>query len=175
MHTLFRRMSVAAVVLGLAGALLQPFGEDADAGSYRGRGDDLQGAWRVQVNPRNCQTGATGPSFNILLAVHDGGTLTEVMNSPGFQPGQRTSGLGVWSHTHRNAYRAVWDAFLLFDSAPPSPYKRGVHRLMWDIEVHGDQMTFEAAGQAFDSDGNQVVATCASGTGTRFADLQDED
>jgi len=175
MHTLLRRMSVAAVVLGLAGVLLQPFGQDADAGSHRGRGDNLQGTWRAKVNPKNCQTGAPGPSFDLLLSLHEDGTLTEVMNAPLWQPGQKTSGLGVWSHTHRNAYRAVWDGFILFDSLPPVPYKRGVQRLTWDIEVHGDQMTFEAAGQAFDANGNLVVASCASGTGTRFADLQDED
>ncbi len=135
----------------------------------------LQGTWRVQVNPRNCQTGAPIPSFAVLLSFARGGTLTEVMNAQAFLPGQRTTGLGVWSHTHDNAYKAVWDAFILFDSPPPAPFKRGVQRIMWDFEVDGDQMTFAASSQFFDTNGNPLFMTCASGTGTRFEDAQDED
>jgi hypothetical protein len=36
-------------------------------------------------------------------------------------------------------------------------------------------MTFNASSQFFDSNGNPLFATCASGTGTRFAGRQDED
>ena len=95
------------------------------------------------------------------------------MNSQAFLPGQRTTGLGVWNHTHGNTYKAVWDAFILFDS--PTTFKRGVQRLMWNFEVDGDQATIEASSQFFDTNGNLLIATCASATGTRFEDLQDED
>lgn len=132
----------------------------------------LQGTWRVQVNPRNCLTGAPLPSFPVLLSFARGGTLTELNSSPAFQPGQRSPGLGVWSRSHRNTYKAVWDAFILFDSPV---FKRGVQRLMWDFEVHGDQMTFEASSQFFDINGNPLQATCASGTGTRFEEAHDDD
>ena len=116
------------------------------------------------------------PPFSFLLSFHRGGTLTEVMNSPAFLPGQRTPGLGVWSHTHGNAYKGVWDAFILFDSpTPPGVFKRGVQRLMQDFEVDGDQITIAATSQFFDTNGNPLIATCASGTGTRFEDVQDED
>jgi len=173
MNSKLRRTSSVVVVLVLAGALLQTFGGDAAARSNRG--DKLQGTWRVQLNPTNCQTGAPLPSFAVLLSFHRGGTLTEAMNAQAFQPGQRTTGLGVWSHTHDNAYKGVWDAFVLFDSAPPAPFKRGVQRLMWDFEVHGDQMTFAASSQFFDTNGARLFATCATGTGTRFEDVGDED
>jgi len=169
-----RRTSSVVVVLVLVGALVQFFG-GRDAAARSNRENRLQGTWRVQVNPRNCQTGAPIPSFSVLLSFARGGTLTEVMNSPAFQPGQRTPGLGVWSHTQGNSYKGVWDAFILFDSPPPAPFKRGVQRLMWDFEVDGDQMTFEASSQFFDPNGNPLIATCASGTGTRFEDAQDED
>ncbi len=173
MNSKLRRTSSVVVVLVLVGALVQPFAGDVAAQSYReGR---LQGTWRVQLNPRNCQTGAPIPSFAVLLSFHRGGTLTEVMNSPAFLPGQRTTGLGVWSHTHDNAYKGVWDAFILFDSPPPAPFKRGVQRLMWDFEVDGDQITIAASSQFFDTNGNPLFATCASGTGTRFEDQQDQD
>ncbi len=173
MNSKLRRTSSVVVVLVLVGALLQDFGGNAAAlSNHEGR---LQGTWRVQLNPRNCQTGAPIPFFSVLLSFARGGSLTEVMNSQAFQPGQRTPGLGVWSHTQGNSYKGVWDAFILFDSPAPAPFKRGVQRLMWDFEVDGDQMTFEASSQFFDTSGNPLIATCASGTGTRFEDAQEED
>jgi len=112
----------------------------------------------------------------MLLSFHRGGTLTEVMNSPAFLAGQRSAGLGVWSHTGGNAYKGVWDAFILFDSPPPAPFKRGVQKLKFDIKVDGDQATIEAASQFFDTNGNLLFNTCASATATRFEDAaEDED
>ena len=178
MNSNLRRTSFCAVVVALAlvGALLQVFGGDAAAQSNPE--DRLQGTWRVQINPRNCQTGALLPSFSALVSYARGGTLTEVINSQAFLPGQVTPGLGVWSHTQASAYKAVWEVFILFDTPPAVPgfpFKRGVQRLMRDIEVHGDQMTFNGSSQFFDTNGNVLAVTCASGTGTRFEDLGDED
>jgi hypothetical protein len=176
MNSKLRGKFSVVVVLVFVGALLQAFGGDAAARSNReGR---LQGAWRVQINPRNCQTGAPMSSFAVLLSFARGGTLTEAMNPQAFLPGQRTTGLGVWSHTHGNTYKAVWDAFILFDTPETVPgfkFKRGVQRLMWDIEVDGDQATIEASSQFFDTNGNPLAVTCASAVGTRFEDVQDED
>ncbi len=173
MNSNLRRACSVVVALVLAGALLQTFGGDAAARSNReGR---LQGTWRVQLNPRTCQTGAPIPSFAVLLSFARGGTLTEVMNAQAFLPGQRTTGLGVWTHTHGNTYKAVWDAFILFDSPV---FKRGVQRLMWDFEVDGDKITIAATSQFLDPSGNPFIPpinTCASGTGTRFENVEDED
>lgn len=154
--------------------LLQPFGGNAAAGSDRE--SRLQGTWSVQVNPRNCLTGAPLPSFPVLLSFARGGTLTELNSSPAFLPGQRSPGLGVWSRSHRNTYKAVIDAFILFDSPTTPPrFARGVQRLRWDIEVHGDQITVDSSSQFFDTNGNPLMAACASGTGTRFEEAQDDD
>ncbi len=46
---------------------------------------------------------------------------------------------------------------------------------MRDIEVHGDQMTFNGSSQFFDTNGNVLAVACASGTGSRIQDAQDED
>jgi hypothetical protein len=178
MNAKLRRTSsvVVVLVLVLAGALVQSFGGNAAAQSNSE--GTLQGTWRVQINPINCQTGASLPSFSGLVSYARGGTLTEVINSQAFLPGQVTPGLGVWSHTQANAYKAVWEVFILFDTPPTVPgfpFKRGVQRLIRDIEVDGDQMTFSASSQFFDSNGNPLFATCASGTGTRFEGGQDED
>jgi len=94
--------------LVLAGALVQAFwGERNRRAECEGT---LQGTWRVQVTPINCQTGAPLPipSFSALDSYASGGTLTEVVNAAAFLPGQVTPGLGVWSHTQANAYKAVW-------------------------------------------------------------------
>jgi hypothetical protein len=174
MNAKLRRTSSVVVVLVLAGALVHFFGGNAAAQSNSE--GTLQGTWRVQVNPINCQTGAPLPSFSALVSYARGGTLTEVVNSQSFLPGQVTPGLGVWSHTQAHAYKAVWEVFILFDTPPPGfPFKRGVQRLMRDIEVDGDQMTFNASSQFFDSNGNPLFATCARGTGTRFEGGQDGD
>src|SRR5713101_4020132 len=181
MNAKLRRTSsvVVVLVLVLAGALVQSFGGNAAAQSNSE--DGLQGTWRVQINPINCQTGAPLPSFSARVSYARGGTLTEVINSQAFLPGQVTPGLGVWSHTQANAYKAVWEVFILFDTPPTVPgfpFKRGVQRLMRDIEVDGDQMTFNATSQFLDPDGNPFIParnTCASGTGTRFEDVGGED
>ena len=177
MNSQLRRISFSVVVLVLVGALLHFWSREAAAQSNSE--GTLQGTWRVQINPIICQTGAPLPSFSALVSYARGGTLTEVINSQAFLPGQVTPGLGVWSHTQANAYKAVWEVFILFDTPPTvpgfPPFKRGVQRLMRDIEVHGDQMTFNASSQFFDSNGNPLFATCASGTGTRFGDVQEED
>jgi len=140
---LHRTSSVVVVlVLVLAGALVQPFGGNAAAQSNSE--GTLQGTWRVQINPIICQTGAPLPSFSARVSYARGGTLIEVINSQAFLPGQVTPGLGVWSHTQASAYKAVWEVFILVDTPPAVPgfpFKRGVQRLMRDIEVHGDQMT----------------------------------
>src|SRR5713226_5624341 len=176
MNSKLRRTSSVVVVLVLVGALVQPFGRDAAAQSDReGR---LEGTWRVQVTPINCQTGAPLPSFSALVSYARGGTLTEVVNAAAFLPGQVTPGLGVWSHTQASAYKAVWEVFILFDTPPAVPgfpFKRGVQRLMRDIAVHGDQMTFNGSSQFFDTNGNVLAVACASGTGTRFEDVGGED
>jgi len=94
------------------------------------------------------------------------------MNSPAFLPGQRTTGLGVWSHTHGNTYKTLWEAFILVDSPG---LQRGRQRLKWDFKVDGDQATIDATSQFLDINGNALANTCANGTATRFADVQSED
>ena len=154
---------VVVLVLVLAGALVQPFGGNATAGP-NGEGT-LQGTWRVQINPINCQTGAPIPSFSALVSYARGGTLTEVVNAAAFLPGQVTPGLGVWSHTQANAYKAVWEVFILFDTPPAVPgfpFKRGVQRITQTIEVNGDDFAATASNQFFDTNGVQYDAGCAT-------------
>jgi len=168
------RMIAVVTIMALVGAVLQPSSGDATARSNREV--RLQGTWRVQITPTNCQGGSGAPPFSTLLSFHRGGTLTEVIGSPAFLPGQRSTGVGVWSHTRGNAYKGVWEGLMLFDSPAPGVFKRGVQRLQFDFEVYGDQLTTTSTGQFIDINGNVYASTCASGTGTRFEDdAEDED
>jgi|APFre7841882724_1041349.scaffolds.fasta_scaffold27094_3 hypothetical protein len=102
------------------------------------------GAWQVQVTPYNCATNAdTAPAFDSLLTFHADGTLTETTSNRSFQPGQRSVGLGYWEKTDRDFFRAVFHAYVQYDSvipAPPAPppvpvYKRGVQTVDQGIQM----------------------------------------
>ena len=173
MNSKLLRTCFVAIALVLVIAFAQSFVGDATARSNRE--NKLQGTWRVQITPTNCQTGAPQPSFPTLLSFHRGGTLAEVIGSPAFLPGQRSTGLGVWSHTRGNTYRGVWDGLMLFDSPAPGVLKRGVQRIIQEYEVYGDQLTIASTGQFLDMNGNVYASTCASGTGTRFEDAAEDD
>ena len=170
------KSSVVCAVLAmsiLGCALLKPFKGDAAA---RPNGDgSVVGTWRVQVNPTVCQTGAPIPSFSVLLSFAQGGTLTEAINSAAFLPGQRSVGLGAWSHTHGRTYKAIWDGFIQFDSPALGGLKRGVQKLNWDFTIDGNQATITATSQILDSNGNVLANTCATGTATRIEVPQDQD
>src|SRR5258705_13623686 len=94
---------VVVLVLVLAGALVQPFGGNATAGP-NGEGT-LQGTWRVEGTPINCQKGAPLPipSFFSLDSYSSGRTLPQVVNAAAFPPRPATPGPGVWDPTHANA------------------------------------------------------------------------
>jgi|SRR5215467_4510806 len=162
---------LAVSILGCA--LLRPFKGDAAA---RPSGDgNVVGTWRAQLNPTVCQTGAPIPSFSVLLSFAQGGTLTEAINSAAFLPGQRSVGLGAWSHTHGRTYKAIWDGFIQFDSPALGGLKRGVQKLNWDFTIDGNQATITATSQILDSNGNVLANTCATGTATRIEVPQDQD
>lgn len=90
-----RRILSVVLVLIVGAAFLEPVHGDAASRSNRESG--ITGTWRVHMTPKNCQTGAPMPPFDFLVSFARGGTLTEVINAPAFSPGQRTTGLGVWS------------------------------------------------------------------------------
>src|SRR5258705_13403982 len=88
MNSKLRRTSsvVVVLILVLAGALVQPFGGNATAGS-NGEGT-LQGTWRGGGTPINCQTGAPPPppSFSALDSSAPRGTPPQEMKPPPVPP-----------------------------------------------------------------------------------------
>lgn len=99
----------------------------------------LEGTWEVTIVPYNCATLVEATTS--VTAYHTfaaGGTMFEATAGISFQPGQRGPGLGFWERTGWRSYRAVFEAFVLFDtpsSAPPPQYKRGVQRFDQGIDI----------------------------------------
>jgi hypothetical protein len=163
--SIFGRTATALV----AGALILGSAVTARAQSEQSP-KGLEGTWRVQVTQYNCATGATLPPFWSLLSFARGGVLTETTSNPGFLPAQRTPGHGVWSSAGGNAYTAVSEGFILFDSPTNPPgLKAGVQKILQAIVLTDeDHFTSLASVNFFNNDGTTVTG-CARAVGTRFS------
>ncbi len=156
------RMSmVAMIICGLLASSASASAQSDNAKSH----NSLEGAWRVQVTVRDCQTAEPLRTFPALFTFAKGGTLT--VTTAGQPPSLSTPGLGVWQHKVGHSYRVVSEAFVF--SAAGSWAQ--THRLTRDIKLNddGDQFTDIVALQIFDTDGNLIVTGCATSVASRFA------
>lgn len=148
----------------------------ADSGHAFQEPQSLPGTWRVQVTTHDCTSGATLMTFPAMLTFVRGGTLTGTTAARLFQAGQRSPDHGVWNvvrrSRHRDSYRAVTEAFILFDSpaAPPAPALRaGRQRITQEIEMVGsDEFKSDASVEFFDLGNNVVLNLCATATAQRM-------
>ena len=131
-----------------------------DDGSRNG----LEGAWRVQLTVRDCQTGAALRTFPALFTFAKGGALTAT--TAGQSPALFTPNLGVWEHTGGNTYSAVSEAFVF---SPAGAWIQ-THRLTRAIELSSDanEFTDTVALEIFDTNRNLLGTGCATSTGRRF-------
>ena len=176
MSTLSKRFGVAgrAATVALGGVLV--LGSAAmvtgDSGHAAAASPRLAGTWRVQVTSKDCTSGVPLLTFPAMLTFARGGTLTGTTAARLFQAGQRSPDHGVWTATGRGTYRALSEAFILFDSpaVPPAPgLVRGVQRITQDIEMtDADDFTSEAAVKFFDVGGNVALELCATAAGQRM-------
>src|SRR5689334_12215267 len=76
----------------------------------------LEGTWNIVITPYICATGESIPeaAFRSRLSFNADGTMTETTMNPGFEPGQRSIGLGYWERIGRTSYRAVFEAYVQF-------------------------------------------------------------
>jgi hypothetical protein len=155
-----RISTMAMLVCGLlaSGASARAQSDNAESRN------SLEGAWRLQVTVRDCQTAEALRTFPALFTFAKGGTLT--VTTAGQPPSLTTPGLGVWRHTVGHSYRAVSEAFV-FSAAGAWTQ---THRLTRDIKLNddGDQFTDVVALQIFDTSGNLIVPGCASSVASRF-------
>src|SRR5690348_15969544 len=138
----------------LAGMLLLGSGLTARAQSQRG----LEGAWRLQLTVRDCNTGQALRTFPAVFTFAKGGTATVI--TAGQLPSLVTPGLGAWRHAQGHNYSALTDAFVF----SPAGVWIQTHRLTRAIEVSidGDAFTDTVALEIFDPNGNVIVTGCAT-------------
>ncbi len=161
MATLTRMTAMLVAGVVVMGAMAMAQSDDAK----------MVGTWKVQVTLYNCVTGQQGQPFGSMLSFNRGGTLIGTTSNSAFQPGQRTSDYGSWSHVSGNTYKAASEAYILFSSAPnpPAPgFSQGSQRITQSITLNGDQFTSVATVQFLDPAGNVIRAGCATATGQRF-------
>jgi hypothetical protein len=156
------RILMSAAPIMIVGCLLASGAparaQSEDGGSHNG----LQGAWRLQLSVRDCQTGAVLRTFPALAAFAKGGTLT--MTTAGQLPSLSTPPLGVWRRTGDHTYSAVSEAFVF---SPAGDWIQ-THRLTRVITVEGDEFTDKVALEIFDTSGNLIVTGCGTSLATRF-------
>jgi hypothetical protein len=148
---------------------------DEQSGHSDSDGKGLAGVWRVTVTPYDCATGTPITTFESMLTFARGGTLSGTTSSLLYGPGQRTPDHGTWRHQEGRRYRAVSEAYILFDSpaGSPLPLRRSSQRIAQDITFDDDQpdtftsrarLTFFGIGG-----GRPVLSTgCAKAVGQRF-------
>ena len=152
-------------VLVLAGMLFLGSGIAARAqsdGDNSQRG--LEGAWRLQLTVRDCNTGQALRTFPAVFTFAKGGTATVI--TTGQLPSLATPGLGVWRHAEGHNYSVVTDAFVF----SPAGVWIQTHRLTRAIEVSidGDAFTDTVALEILDTTGNPIATGCATSVATRF-------
>jgi hypothetical protein len=161
------------VVLGVVAALAMSSGRGV-AARQGGSWKDLQGAWRIQVTLRNCDTGAPlGPAFNSLVTFHEGGTLSETTSSAAFAPGQRTPGHGTWETLGHGAYTQKTIALIAFDTPAgfpvPPGFIAGASVVTHTVELTDhDHLTSSGTNAFYRNDGTVYRTGCSTAAGTRF-------
>ena len=158
--------SSRAAVLVLAGMLFLGSGSTARAqsdGDNSQRG--LEGAWRLQVTVRDCNTGQPlRPTFPAVFTFAKGGAATVI--TTGQLPSLFTPQLGVWRHTQGHNYTAVTDAFV-FSAAGAWIQTHRFTRTI-EVSVDGDSFIDQIALQVFDTAGNPIATGCGTTVANRL-------
>jgi hypothetical protein len=144
-----------AVILILAAAQIPASGQN-------GKGNRLEGTWRVALTIRNCQTGAeisTVPALNTFIA---GGSM---IGTPSQNPALIRAGHGVWEHTGGQSFTNT----VVFFRYNPDGTFAGTQKVTRHIELAGfDAFTSTDSFELADPNGNVVGNGCATGAGQRL-------
>jgi hypothetical protein len=151
--------------LVLAGVLVPGFGLTAVARAQGSSDNGLEGAWRLQVTVRDCNTGQPlRPTFPAVFTFAKGGAATGITG--GQPPSLFTPQLGIWRHTQGHIYTAVTEAFVF--SAAGALIQ--THRFMRAIQVSvdGNSFTDQIALQILDAAGNPIATGCGTTVASRM-------
>ena len=128
-----------------------------------GKGRRIEGTWRVQVTPRNCDTGAQGPSFpgkNTFLA---GGSMIATGSTT--SPFLLSTGHGVWEHTGGRTFVNTVEFFVYTQDHTFV----GIQKVTRNIELgeSNDEFTSTDSFEVIAPNGSVIGRGCATGTGQR--------
>ncbi len=173
-----------AAALGLAAVLLTTSGGSARAqSSASGSENGLVGTWVAHVTLRDCASHAPLGTFPSLITFHRGGTFSDAPGSLAYAIGQRSPGLGIWTHAGGHTYEQKIIALILFDTAPNLPGTPGFNPNLpfspgffagWQTVTHTvvqtDDNHLESSGTNafYKSDGTLYRTGCSTATGERF-------
>ncbi|HZE73413.1 MAG TPA: hypothetical protein VE135_28210 [Pyrinomonadaceae bacterium] len=133
--------------------------------SDQGGGGRLDGTWEVQLQRRNCQTGAAlGTPIPELATFMSGGTM--IASTAGVPQALKTPAQGVWSHVSENTYSFSAKS-LNFDSAGNFS---GWSRFAQEITLNSNatEYTSEGTVEVFSAGGVSVFKGCSTATATRL-------
>ncbi len=135
-----------------------------ESSEHSTRARKLEGTWRVQVTPRNCQTGDLIATFASLLSYTRGGVLLETTST--VSPALRSPGHGVWRHIGGRRYASSFIAFLF----NPAGSFVGTSKPTSDIRLsrNGDELNITSTVEVRDANANLIQTGCVTATGTRF-------
>lgn len=161
-HRFLGVVSVALIVLSFT-----PLNASAQVGAEprtSARPDRIVGLWDVQVSVASC---AGGPAFATFPAMHKyefGGTGQVV---PAGNPGALSAHMMVWTHLGGDNYLARFKMYR-YDASGQTV---GWNIVTNEVSINADATVYAGSGYAevFDNNGNFLMATCPSFTGTRFS------
>src|SRR6266571_2903532 len=141
-----------AVALALTVAEVPVFAQDAQT---------LEGAWRVTVTIRNCQTGAPIRTVLALNTFVPGGSMFETAN--GFL---RSPSHGTWQKIAAHDYTAT---FIFFTFNPDGTWL-GSNKITRTITLSEDHRMFTAIASfgIFDASGKLTATGCATEAAQRL-------
>jgi hypothetical protein len=165
-----RSVRSLALLSVLAGTMALTTGRVAIAGDASGqqspnsRAKQIQGAWVLQVNAHDCQTGAPVSNFQSLVTFAQGGTLTNV--TTGGSPALRTTGLGTWEKAGDHEFTAVTMVFLFSPAGAWAATQRIANT--FELGTNRDELTGTTEVNFFDTNGNLTSTVCATVLGRRL-------
>ena len=153
---------IVGIVLFLT--ILTASAQVSAAANTNARPDRIVGLWDVQVAVASCAGGPTFVTFSALHKFELGGTGQIV---PDGNPALTSAHMMVWTHLEGNNYLSRFKMFR---------YDANGSTLGWtvltsEVSINEDATEYAGSGMAevFDNDGNFLMASCPSFTGTRFS------
>jgi hypothetical protein len=154
-----RKLGTVLLLLALVGGVQTM----VSAQSVKARPNRIVGVFDAQITNSDCSTGTPLFSFRGLHKYELGGTAQVV---PGTNPALLSAHMGIWRHVQGNNYQLAFKMFR-FDAAGNNI---GWNVVKFNVAINEDATAEAGSGQSevFDANGNLLVTTCPTFTGTRF-------